>query len=114
MSMNVLARQHYYKQQRSQKREVAQSQELSALLKAAARKIPAAKGKIPLDVDNLSISQQAALLEDYASRLQAELDDFISTWGEDGKSGATWFRSEIQNALSHVARLTIRLNRGDR
>jgi hypothetical protein len=112
--MNVLARKHYYKQRRAAKREAKQAQELGALLKSAARKIPQVKGKKPLDADNLSLPQQVALLEGYASRLQSELDDFIATWGEDGKDGAGWLRSEIQNALRHVARLKIQLNRGER
>jgi hypothetical protein len=113
MSMNVLARRHYYRRQRSKKREAEQARELGSLLRAAAHKFSQVKGRNPINVDDLSLSQQVTLLERYASRLQLDLDDFISTWGEDGKDGAAWLRAEIHRALSHVARLKIREARGE-
>ena len=110
--MNITARKYERKKARQKRIESKESDELRQHLKAARK---ALKGRRhPLEIDDLSLPKQVSLLEAYALYLQDELDDFAATWGSDGAWGVRRLQTEIKSVLDHVARLIVRIGKGEK
>lgn len=110
--MNINARIHGRKIAQQKRLEAKESDELRQHLKAATK---ALKGRRPpLEIDDLSLPKQVSLLEAYALYLQDELDDFAATWGSDGSWGVRRLQTEIKSVLDHVARLIVRIGKGEK
>ena len=109
--MNINARIHGRKIAQQKRLEAKESDELRSHLKAAAKSL---KHRNPLDIDTMSLPKQVSLLEAYVLYLQDEMADFAAIWGSDGSWGVKRLQDEIKSVLDHVARLIMRIGKGEK
>jgi hypothetical protein len=92
-------------------RDAQKAAELGGHLRAAVKMLGKSK---TLDVLELSDSERVELLEEYVYALEAEAQDFISSYpDQDGKYAARWFRMERSKVLSQLVKLKIGIAKGE-